>query len=135
MLRLWHNPGCARLMGRCLLPTSIIASFGAMLLALPVIRWLHLQHLVGCPFRALTGIPCPTCGYSRAFDLVQAGHWSAALQFQPFVLAIVALSGVAAIWAAISIWKKQPLALPRSLVGGIWALLAMSWVWNLYHHL
>jgi hypothetical protein len=88
---------------------------------------------VVCPFHALTGFPCPTCGYARVFSLVQSGRLVAAIQLQPFVLLIAGLSGVAAVLAGVSIWRKKDLALPRSLVSGIWISLALSWVWNLYH--
>lgn len=120
-------------MRRHLIAASVIASFGAMLLALPVIRRLHLQDSVVCPFHALTGLPCPTCGYTRVFSLVQSGRLVAALHVQPFVLLIAGLSGVAAALACVSIWRKKSLALPRWLVSSIWISLAVSWVWNLYH--
>jgi hypothetical protein len=120
-------------MRRHLIAASVIASFGAMLLAVPVIRRLHLQDSVVCPFHALTGFPCPTCGYTRVFALLQSGRLVAAIQLQPFVLLLAGLSGVAAVLAGVSIWRKKDLALPRPLVSGIWISLALSWVWNLYH--
>jgi hypothetical protein len=121
--------------GRRLVAASVIASFAAMLLALPVIRWLHLQSMAVCPFHALTGLPCPTCGYSRDFDLVMNGEWLTALRFQPFVLIIVLLSAVAAANACVSLLRQRELSLPGFLVRSIWITLAMSWLWNLCYRL
>jgi hypothetical protein len=114
---------------------GIILSFAAMLVALPLIHWLRWDAWVICPFHALTGLPCPTCGYSRAFDLVLQGRLAAALRFQPFVLLIVLLSGIAAGWAMVSLAQKKELKLPKVLVQGIWVALAMSWAWNLCHRI
>jgi hypothetical protein len=38
-----------------------------------------------CPFRAITGLPCPGCGLTRAVSSMVAGRWEDALQFHPFV--------------------------------------------------
>lgn len=116
-----------------IIAASIIASFGVMMLALPVIRWLRLQPFVGCPFHALTGLPCPTCGYTRVYDLMLAGDWMQAIRFQPFILIIVLLSAIAAIMAAISLVLRKELMVSSKLVQGIWGVLAVSWAWNLYH--
>jgi hypothetical protein len=133
MLRVWHHLGSAGIMRRDWVSASVIVSFAAMMLGVPLIRLLHLQSVVVCPFKQLTGFPCPTCGYTRVFNLLLAGNFAAAIRFQPFVLIIVALSAIAAVLAAASIWKRKDLILPRSLVRGLWAALAASWGWNLYN--
>lgn len=49
----------------------------------------ELPALTLCPFRALTGWPCPGCGMTRAFCALGHGDWRAALGFNalsPFVL-------------------------------------------------
>ncbi|MGA2245687.1 MAG: DUF2752 domain-containing protein [Verrucomicrobiota bacterium] len=120
---------------RQLLAASVVASFAAMVLALPVIQWLHLQSVAVCPFHALTGLPCPTCGYSRDFYLVAHGNLAAAITFQPFVLMIVLLSAVAAAHAALSLIRQSDLKMPGLLVRSIWITLALSWAWNLCHQI
>lgn len=42
------------------------------------------QHL--CWFKALTGIPCPTCGLGRAYTSLLRGHPLQALSYNPFML-------------------------------------------------
>jgi hypothetical protein len=40
---------------------------------------------VGCAFRAITGMPCPTCGATRAVLALLQGEWYAALRFNPLL--------------------------------------------------
>lgn len=49
---------------------------------------------VTCVFKAVTGMPCPTCGGTRAVEALAAGRFLEALWLNPMVTA------VAAGWAA-----------------------------------
>lgn len=46
--------------------------------------WGDALELV-CPFRTLTGIPCPTCGGTRALLAAASGDFRAAVQLNPMV--------------------------------------------------
>ena len=51
----------------------------------------HALHLYGpplCPFRLLTGHPCPLCGMTHAFGALMAGDVSAAVHFNAFVVPV-----------------------------------------------
>jgi hypothetical protein len=52
------------------------------------------QALVLCPLRAVTGIPCPSCGLTRALAYLERGHMAQALKFHPFspLLLVLALA-------------------------------------------
>jgi hypothetical protein len=122
-------------MKRTLVSASVIVSFLAMMLAVPVIRGLHLRPFIVCPFHTVTGFPCPTCGYTRFFDLASSGRLLDAFRFQPFLLIILVFSALAAAIAAISLWRRREMVLPRSMELGLWLTLLASWAWNLCHHL
>ena len=42
----------------------------------------------GCPFRRLTGLPCPGCGLTRAWLHALRGDWAAAFRAHAFFAAV-----------------------------------------------
>ena len=79
------------------------AAVGALALAA------HFSGLTLCPLKRFAGIPCPTCGTTRAFVLLLGGQPREALATQPFALVAIPLlflcilvprvrTSVAALW-------------------------------------
>jgi hypothetical protein len=62
-----------------------LAVLGLPLVALIVVFWLDL---VACPFKAMSGIPCPGCGLTRATFSMLAGDLRTALHYNPFVFVL-----------------------------------------------
>ncbi len=61
---------------------------GAALAALAAVRLFPvLPFFPQCPFRMLTGIPCPTCGATRSLIQLAHGDITAALMMNPLVAA------------------------------------------------
>lgn len=76
-----------------LLALALLA--GSLLLPLLAFDWIMSpQALVLCPLRAVTGIPCPSCGLTRALAQLERGHLAQALKFHPFspLLLVLALA-------------------------------------------
>jgi hypothetical protein len=74
-----------------LLALALLA--GSLLLPLLAFDWVTSpQALVLCPLRAVTGIPCPSCGLTRALAHLERGHWAEALKFHPFSPLILVLA-------------------------------------------
>lgn len=90
--------------------------------------WLALGST--CPFRALTGIPCATCGMTRAFVRLAHGDLPGALSASPLgALAAGAcwlFAAAAALRLALGLpWPEIRPRLARKLaVAGLLALLA-----------
>jgi hypothetical protein len=58
---------------------------GTLLLPLVAFDWVTAPgSLVLCPLRAVTGVPCPSCGLTRALAHLERGHWAEAVRFHPF---------------------------------------------------
>lgn len=89
-----------------------------------------------CPFRALTGLPCPLCGSTRAVVLAVQGD-TAFLEFNAVtvvVLAAVAFYGAAALAVASRGGRlRRPDLGRRTTVVLAVALVATAWAWTLAH--
>ena len=95
---------------------------------------------VTCPLRGLTGIPCASCGLTRAAAALCHGQWAAASGYNVAAIPL-ALFGVAALlllsWEAITerpilrpLWARYSGLLTWSAV----ALMSVAWVVNLHRY-
>ncbi len=50
------------------------------------------KDLVFCPFKRVTGLPCPGCGMTRAFWEMAGGNLKKALAFNPFSVVLLGLA-------------------------------------------
>jgi hypothetical protein len=101
--------------------------------------WLAVAPMLPpCPFRALTGVPCPSCGTTRAAISLLHGDVIASLADNPLAslagIAFVVGGALVPLW--ISLGGKLP-ALPRPLP--LWlrmtavAVLIANWAWVIVH--
>lgn len=118
------------------LAVSLAALFGGAI-------WLGLGFpTLRCPFLAVTGYPCLTCGATRCAIAFLHGNLSAAWHWNP--LALVALCGLAIfdIYAAIVLVTGAPRLRPvdcsraekNALRVAVVALIAVNWIYLLAHH-
>ncbi len=50
--------------------------------------WAGIQGILFCPFKLLTGWPCPGCGMTRALWALAGFRFSEALAYHPFVWSV-----------------------------------------------
>ncbi len=111
--------------------------WGIVMLSTVVLRpfWLALVPFVpACPFRSLTGVPCPTCGTTHAAIAMLHGRIGAALAANPLAaaagLAFLAGGLIAPLWVALRLPVPEiPAPLPRWVRALILAALAASWMY------
>ena len=89
-----------------------------------------------CPFRALTGVPCLTCGATRAAVAVLHGRPLEALLVNPLAvlagLGFIAGGLVAPLWALLDAPVPHlPTPTPRALRLAIAVALLADWAWVL----
>ena len=63
---------------------------------------------VVCPFRLITGLPCPLCGLTYALHVLSRGDWSAAFQAHPLVVPFLAFLLYLAIAGLRCLTKSMP---------------------------
>jgi hypothetical protein len=113
-----------------------IAAAMAGLAALAV-RLLRLDHLPIplCTFRALTGIPCMSCGATRAFGRLARLDWAGAWAFHPLATAVaLGLAGWALLDLALAPWRRslRLTCTRRELTYLVWSgvfLMIVNWVY------
>jgi hypothetical protein len=89
-----------------------------------------------CPFRRLTGLPCPLCGMTRALCAIGHGHFRSAVELNAVSPMVFALFLGGLVWSTGELGGWSP---PRSgfsqakVFAGLLSLLLVNWVWLLAH--
>jgi uncharacterized protein DUF2752 len=87
-----------------------------------------------CPFRLLTGLPCPGCGLTRSLVSLMHGDLSAAVLFHPLgpvvagLLAGLVLAAVWRAWRAADCRAVAAVARPARPPGGKPSLGGLAWL-------
>ena len=89
-----------------------------LLLALPHSRQLA-QALPTCAFRAVIGLPCPTCGLTRATLALADLDFVAALQINPLATILSVAFVVGGLIAGLSALGGRPLREPGWVLGSV----------------
>ena len=89
--------------------------------------------IVLCPFRALTGYPCPGCGMTRAFSAIAHGELWRAVRYNPlspllFLALIAVWVGAAATilnWPRARAWVAS--LRPSALMTNVLLVIVLAW--------
>lgn len=85
--------------------TPLIVGAGGLIVACALSPSSIGDGPVVCPFRTLTGLPCPGCGLTRSWVYLAHGWWGHALAANPFgiVLAVAVIALVCArLWQIVT---------------------------------
>ena len=92
---------------------------------------------LSCPFKVLTGIPCPACGTTRASLELLQGEWKAALYTNPLVVLTHGLIVGSLLWMLGDVWRGKETFLPAMRKSWklcyllpLLALLGLNMWWN-----
>ena len=117
-----------------------MALLGAVLLIGLLIAVLHLCGIRVCLFRRLTGLPCLTCGGTRALAALAVGDIAGAFRIQPLVSALLI---ACAAWGAANTFcltaLRRHVSVRMSLAGwivcavGVIALVVCNWIYVFRH--
>jgi hypothetical protein len=107
---------------------GVVARYLALAVGAAVLGAVHLRHRPAtiCPFRALTGLPCPFCGGTTA--AVRLGHADirGALSASPLAVAMLLAWPLVGVVAPPRWWRRR-----RWRVAAIVAVLVTAELWQL----
>ena len=119
---------------RYILTMAILAVLGFLAL-FPDLLPFHSR----CLFRAVTGIPCPGCGLSRATEALFHGDIRASLWYNPLGIVIDVALVVYVIWYTVDIIRGKDTInalLKRPMSYKVWLpaviITACNWAFNIY---
>ncbi|BCU78196.1 DUF2752 domain-containing protein [Luteolibacter sp. LG18] len=78
---------------------GLAMTLGGGLYGLTALAGLHWFH---CPFKSLTGLPCPGCGMTRATLAMLRGDWTTMVKFHPLAPVFVLF------WTAVGLGLACP---------------------------
>lgn len=115
------------------LPLAALWAIGAACAAMTAPLLPYLASLAGpCALHTLTGIPCPTCGATRAASALVHGHVTAALAFNPLAALALSLGLVGGPVAPAWVLLRGPLPIWRPGLGTrvlLAAAIAGNWLY------
>jgi hypothetical protein len=90
-----------------------------------------------CPLKAATGVPCPTCGSTRAVQALMHFDIAAAFQLNPLTTLALGAWALFALYGAVVViarlprlrWSGRDLGRPLAL--GVGAALVVNWAYVL----
>jgi hypothetical protein len=98
----------------------VLAGAGSLLAARLITPAQSVSGPVLCPFRLLTGIPCPACGLTRSWVHTAHGQWDDAFALHAFGPALMLLAAVTTVVVAVhwatGRWWIPPRAMGATLV-------------------
>ena len=87
--------------------------FGVLVIPIATIFYMAISYLPSslipiCRFHATTGLPCPTCGATRAIHLLSTGKVIQAWIMQPLLITIAIFAIIYTLYAFIVVLGKLP---------------------------
>ena len=119
--------------------------FVTILLGLVFSVFLLMEYIpipMGCPFKAITGIPCPGCGGIRAVQFLLKGEILHALYTNPLSCIFCLFCAVLPLWSFYDCYNgkhtlKTCLTTPwsnKAIVVTV-IILLVNWIWNIIKNL
>ena len=96
----------------------------------------HVAGIRVCPLRSLTGLPCPTCGATRAVLALACGDWQTAWFHHPLLTGLAIASAFYVCVAAATLLSIRRLPVLRAsratwmvLAIGLAVLVVVNWLY------
>ena len=104
--------------------------------------WLHAGLPTPlCPLHAVTGLPCPTCGSTRAAIALVHGDLATALAWNPLMTLVMIGAALYVLYAAVVVigkiprlrWTPPSRSESRGIRIGVILLISINWAYLIWH--
>lgn len=98
---------------------------------------------IGCPFKLITGIPCPSCGVTRSVILFFNGNLLSAISMNPLGIVVSLLMILLPIGLLFDLIFKKLIVISAydwiertlkrvSVAIPLITIIVLNWIWNIY---
>lgn len=126
--------------------TLILACFFGLIYLLFNTVTKQNEIIRACFIKNVTGIPCPSCGSTRAIQLIFQNKWTDSLAMNPFGIVVAVLMIVIPPWIFFDVvskketffkwYKKIEIIIRKTWFAAILILVVLlNWIWNIYKNL
>jgi hypothetical protein len=124
----------------------LIACFSGFIYLILTIYFAQSNLYGVCIIKNVTGIPCPSCGTTRAVQLLLQGSILESLQANPFGVLVAVIMFFVPFWIAFDLiskketfyiaYKKMEATIKTHWLAAILIFLVLlNWIWNIYKQL
>lgn len=120
----------------------LILLLGAYGLVCVLLLTSHYLLFPMCPFKLLTGCPCPGCGGTRAFFALLHGDVITAIYTNPLSVMLILFAAIVPIWVFCdclrgtkSFWNFLHKKWNPTTITIVVIIIAANWIWNIYKQL
>ena len=121
----------------------LIACFSGFIYLILTIYFAQSNLYGVCIIKNVTGIPCPSCGTTRAVQLLLQGNVLASLQMNPFGILVVLIMTIVPFWIIFDLifkkdtFHKSYIQIEKTirikwLAVILIVLVLFNWIWNIY---
>lgn len=124
----------------------LIACLAGLIYLFYHIKTVEADTFRACIIKSVTGYSCPSCGTTRAVNLLLQGRFIESVVLNPFGIVVAIIMIIFPIWILIDIilkketfyfwYKKAEGAIRKPWLASILIVLVLlNWIWNIYKHL
>lgn len=96
-----------------------------------------------CLIKQVTGVPCPSCGTTRAIDALLEGHFMESVLLNPFGLLVFVVMALFPLWVLVDLlsgkmsffyfYNRVEKLLQRKYIAiPLVVLVLLNWIWNIF---
>ena len=101
----------------------------------------YFRFPVYCPFKLITGIPCPGCGGQRVLFALLQGNIIEAICINPLSVLLIIFALIAPVWLFVdcyrgtdSLHRVMKSRWPWATTIIVALIIIANWIWNIYNN-